>query len=52
LKIGDKIIKIDNFDTSNITDDEYCNLLSYLRTKQSLNITVKRGNKNFEYTLN
>ena len=47
LKVGDKIVKIDEFDTQKITDSTFCELKNYIRAKSVINVTFKRGNKEF-----
>jgi hypothetical protein len=52
LKIHDQIIKIDELNTAEITEKEFCTVLSYLAKEGAKKITFKRGNKIFDYILN
>lgn len=53
LKLHDQLIKIDEMDTENIDEKQYCTIMDEInKNKGSKKLTFKRGNKKFEYILN
>lgn len=52
LKLHDQIIKIDELNTSEVSESEFCTILNYLAKEGAKKITLKRGNKQFDYILN
>lgn len=52
LKLNDQIIKIDNLDTREVSESEFCKILSYMSKDGSKKITFKRDKKEFEYIVN
>jgi hypothetical protein len=53
LKLHDQVIKINEIDTINLDDNQFCNMLEYMNNKNtSKKITFKRGNKQFDYIMN
>ena len=49
LKVGDLILKINNKEVSSITD--MVNIINNLNNKDSINITIKRNNKELDFNL-
>ena len=49
LKVGDLILKINNKEISSITD--MVNIINNLNNKDSINITIKRNNKELDFNL-
>jgi|GEM_PF-2146518 len=47
LKVGDKIIKIDAYNTQSISNIDYCDLLNYIKKRDSISVTFQRGKKQF-----
>jgi len=54
LKVGDKILSLNDKDVSKMTKDDFCELLLNFSTKfgfdkkKALKITIQRGNKNIK----
>lgn len=52
LKVGDRIIKIDNFSTENISHNDYCELLNYIKKREVISVIFQRGKKQFTNNIN
>jgi hypothetical protein len=52
LKVGDKIIQIDDIKTDNISNDDYCDLLNYIKDRATLKVIFQRGKKQFISIIN
>jgi len=52
LKVGDKIIQIDEIRTDNISNSDYCELLNYIKNRDKVNVIFQRGKKQFMNIIN
>lgn len=52
LKLHDQIIKIDELNTLEVSENEFCILSNYLAKEGAKKIIFKRGNKTFDYVSN
>lgn len=52
LKVGDRIIKVDNFNTENISHNDYCELVHYIKKREEISVIFQRGKKQFTNNIN